>query len=73
VLTPIFGSLLLSANWRALGDWKRGRKSLMWIAFIVAVFIVATVVPAVGNMVSGFGVAVPVALWVAWSRKLAPL
>ena len=44
-LTPIFGSILISKNWKALGELERHRSSNVWLGVSVLLVITSTFAP----------------------------
>lgn len=64
LLSPIFGSVLIRNNWRAIGDEAKARTGMVWIVVSVLMLI-----PAVLFGLSAF---IYIIVWyVAWQRPQA--
>jgi hypothetical protein len=47
--TPVFGALLLTMNWRALGEKEKASASRIWVIASMVLMLLTVVVPFVGS------------------------
>ena len=64
LLTPIFGSILVRKNWRAIGDEAKARTGMVWI--------VASVLMLIPSIAFSLGPFIYIIVWyLAWQRPQA--
>lgn len=47
--TPVFGAILLTMNWRALGEKKKASASRLWAIISLVLMLLSMIAPAVGG------------------------
>lgn len=53
--TPVFGSILLMKNWRALGEHEKAGKAMIWSVAMAALVLMSSSMVALNPFGGGFG------------------